>query len=166
MLTALAALLMLAAGPGGGPAAFPGPERELRSPDGAYAIIWWGPDAGSPNHSLLLSAPYTRKTWQVYSFARSVTVSWAPAEYVFAVTERLGDDRATTSVQSVKTTRPVDVCVEPQQALGDRWASADRRYCEHVGWTAQGELRLRLRGSGPGGAFDTQVTVPMTSIAW
>ena len=166
MLIGLTILLALAGGTVPAAATFPGPQRELPSPDSAYAIIWWGPDAGSSNHSLLLRAPYTPKTWQVHSFARSVTVSWAPNDYIFAVTEQLGSDRATTIVLSVKTPGSVDVCAAPQRELGPRWAMADHRYCEHVGWTDRGELLLRLWGHGGGDAFDRQVTIPMHAIRW
>ncbi len=166
MLIALTVLLAWAGEGESAAVTFPGPQRELRSPDSAYAIIWWGPDAGSSSHSLLLRAPYTPKTWQVHSFAQSVTVSWAPKDYVFAVTERLGSDRATTTVLSVRTPRSVDVCAAPQRELGHQWTMADHRYCEHVGWTNGGELLLRLRGHGGGEAFDRQVTVPMHTIRW
>src|SRR5262245_57992930 len=144
---------------------FPGPEREVRSPDSAYAILWWGPDAGDRNHSLLLKAPYTRKTWRVYGFARSVTVSWAPKEYIVAVTDHLSAEAATTVVLNVRTSKPVDVCAGPQQALGTEWMRAQRRYCEQLGWTERGDLRLRLWGSGSTGRFDRAVTVPMDAIS-
>ena len=145
---------------------FPGPERELRSPDAAYAIVWWGPDAGDRNHSLLLKAPYTPKTWRVYGFARSVTVSWAPREYIVAVTDHPSGEVATTVVLNVRNSKPVNVCAGPQQALGAEWTRAQRRYCEHVGWTERGDLRLRLWGSGSTGRFDRAVTVPMNGISW
>ena len=59
----------------------------------------------------------TPKTWRVYRFAQSVTVRWAPKDYIFAVTGRLGSDRAATFVLSVKTPRSVDVCAGPQREL-------------------------------------------------
>jgi hypothetical protein len=159
-------LLVVATTADGAAVTFPGSDRELRSPDSAYAIVWWGPDAGDRNHSLLLKAPYTRKTWRVYGFARSVTVSWAPREYIVAVTDHRSDEAATTVVLNVRTSRPVDVCAGPQQALGAEWTRAQRRYCEHVGWTERGDLRLRLWGSGSTGRFDRVVTVPMDAISW
>src|ERR1700752_2879440 len=108
----IASLIVLAgaAAPDGAGWTFPGPERELRSPDAAYAIVWWGPDASDRNHSLLLKAPYTPKTWRVYGFARSVTVSWAPREYIVAVTDHQSGEVATTVVLNVRNSRPVDVC--------------------------------------------------------
>src|SRR5262245_36785957 len=166
VLIALAVLLAFADGAGSTAVTFPGTQRELPSPDSAYAIIWWGPDASDSDHSLLLRAPYTPKTWRVHRFAQTATVSWAPREYIFAVTERHGSDRATTVVLNVTTPRAVDVGAGPQRELGDRWTAAHHRYCEQMGWTERGELRLRLWGSGNGGAFDTQVIVPMHTIAW
>ena len=166
MLIALMMLLASAAGFESAAVTFPGPQRELPSPDSAYAIVWWEPDAGRSGHSLLLRAPYTPKTWRIHSFAQSVAVSWAPKDHVFAVTESLGSDGATTFVPSVKATRSVDVCAGPQRELGDRWSTVHHRYCEHVGWTNRGELLLRLWGYGEGDAFDTQVTVPIHTIRW
>jgi hypothetical protein len=99
----LTMMLALAGGAGPATATFPGPQRELPSPDSAYAIVWWGPDAGDTNHSLLLRAPYTRKTWRVYGFARSATVSWAPNEYIFVVTDRQDKDASTPVVVNVTT---------------------------------------------------------------
>ena len=39
-------LLVVATTADGAAVTFPGSDRELRSPDSAYAIVWWGPDAG------------------------------------------------------------------------------------------------------------------------
>jgi hypothetical protein len=80
LVIALAMFLAVAAGAESGAVTFPGSLREIRSPDSAYTIVWWEPDASDSGHSLLLKAPYTPKTWKVYSFTRSVTVSWAPSD--------------------------------------------------------------------------------------
>lgn len=69
VLIALMMLFALAGETEAAAATFPGPQRELPSPDSAYAVMWWEPDAGSANHSLLLRAPHTPKTWRVHSFA-------------------------------------------------------------------------------------------------
>jgi len=91
-----------------------------------------------------------------------VSVSWAPNGHVFAVTDRLGSDSATTFVRNAKTGRSLDVCATPQRELGTRWTSAHHRYCEQAGWTSRGELLIRLWGYGEGVAFDTRVTVPLS----
>lgn len=140
---------------------FPGPQRELPSSDSTFTIVWWEPDASKSGQGLLLKAAHTPKTWRVYSFARAVSVSWAPHGHLFAVTDRMDGDSARTLVHSVTTGRYMDVCADPQRQLGNQWTSARRRYCEHTGWTRRGELELRLWGDGAGAAFDTHVTVPV-----
>lgn len=138
---------------------FPGTQRELTSPDSRFTLIWWGPDAAKTGHSLLLRWSGSPKSWRVYSFARSVTVSWAPSGHAFVVTE-MGAEGATTVVQSTSGQK-WNVCADSQEAVGTRWSTAHPRYCEHVGWTEREELTLRLRGGGEGASFDTTATLPV-----
>jgi hypothetical protein len=119
----LTMMLALAGGAGPATATFPGPQRELPNPDSAYAIVWWGPDAEDTNHSLLLRAPYTRKTWRAYGFGRSATVSWAPSEYIFAVTDRQDEDASTG-----RPRLPVDPTKPGPSGIADR----DPEYRLHV----------------------------------
>ena len=162
MVFALLELLFVAAAGSGSPlVTFPGKQRELPSPDAAFTIVWWEPDASKTGHSLLLKAAHTPKSWRVHSFERSVSVSWAPSGHVFVVTDRLGSS-TTTFARNAETGISVDVCAGPQRDLGARWLGAHHRYCEQAGWTSQGELVLRLRGYGEGVEFDTRVKVAMT----
>jgi len=159
---ALALLFAAAAGLDSSVVTFPGAQRELPSPDSAFTIVWWEPDASNTGHSLLLKAAHSPKTWQVHSFQRSVSVSWAPSSgHVFVVTDRVGSDSATTFARNAETGTSVDVCAGPRRDLGARWLGAHHRYCEQAGWTGGGGLVLRLWGYGEGVSFDTQVTVTL-----
>jgi len=158
---ALAVLLAAAAGLGSPVATFPGAQRELSSPDAAFTIVWWPPDASNTGHSLLLKAAHSPKSWRVHGFQGSVSVSWAPSGHVFVVTERAGSDRATTFARNAETGTTVDVCAAPQRDLGARWLGTRHRYCEQAGWTGRGGLVLRLWGHGEDVSFDTQVTVTL-----
>jgi len=155
------AILALAAAGATPIVTFPGTQRELSSPNSAFTVIWWEPAPGKTEHSLLLKWAGSPKSWQVYSFPRSVSVSWAPAEPVFVVTDRISGDGATTFAQNAATGRKWNVCAGPQQGLGAQWSAAHHRYCEQLGWTKRGELQLRLWGYGEGVSFDTTVTVPV-----
>jgi len=155
-------VLALAGGPAPPIVTFPGPQRELQSPDSEFTISWGGSDAGKSGHYLLLRWAGSPKSWRIYSFPRSVTVSWAPSGPVFIVTDQVSADAATTIAQNTSG-RKWSVCAEPQRDLGTQWSRARHRYCEHAGWTDHGELKLRLRGHGEGVSFDTQVSVPVPS---
>lgn len=84
-------------------------------------------------------------------------VSWAPRGHVFAVTDRLGSDSATTFVRSAERPSSENVCAAPQRRLGIRWEGAHHRYCEQAGWTSRGKLVLRLWGYGDGVSFDERL---------
>lgn len=129
-------------------ATFPGPERELPSPDGAFTISYFDRDASSGKYRLLLRAAPSPKSWEIHSFSTPVDVSWAPKDHLLAVTE-LGD-RATTVVLGVRSEAPVDVC-----------AGRAYRSCVQDGWTDAGDLVLHVSGDG----FDTRVTVPRAKLA-
>jgi len=155
------AILALAARVATAIVTFPGTQREVSSPDSAFTVIWWEPDPGKTEHSLLLKGAGNPKSWRVYSFPRSVSVSWALAQPILIVTDRSSSDGATTFAQNASTGRKWHVCADPQQRLGVQWSAAHHRYCEQAGWTKRGELRLRLWGYGEGVAFDTTATVPV-----
>src|SRR5580765_6824112 len=111
------AILTLAAGVATPIVTFPGTQREVSSPDSRFTVIWWEPDPGKTEHSLLLKSAGNPKSWRVYSFPRSVSVSWAPAEPIFIITDRVSSDGATTLAHNASTGREWNVCVGPQQRL-------------------------------------------------
>jgi hypothetical protein len=165
-ITALAVLVLLA--DARATVSFPGPQREFASPDGAVTVIWWEPDVTNTGHSLLLRAhpedPHA-KSWRIHSFPRSVTVSWAPKGHVLVVTDSLSNETSTTFAYNADRGTSFDVCDAPQRQIGDAWTRADQHYCEQAGWTADGQLQLRLWGRGPGGEFDRQVVAPRLQAA-
>jgi hypothetical protein len=142
-------------------ATFPGPRRELASPDSAVTVFWQAPDAAGPDRTLLLKSAQSPKTWRIHQFPRSVRVSWGPRGHFLAVTE-LGVDDVSTFVHDADTGDVQEVCTAPRLRLGSVWVSALRRSCEQAGWTKLGELRLKLSGTGVDGQpFDLRVAVPI-----
>jgi hypothetical protein len=118
---ALLELLFVAAAGSGSPlVTFPGKQRELPSPDAAFTIVWWEPDASKTGHSLLLKAAHTPKSWRVHSFERSVSVSWAPSGHVFVVTDRLGNS-TTTFARNAETGTSVGVCARKATSALSGW---------------------------------------------
>ena len=112
MLIAAAVILAAAAEAGSSTATFPGRSGSSGAQTRPRPSCGGDPTP-APRFTRCCCEPVHAQDLAVYSFAESVTVSWAPKDHIFAVTERLGSDRATTLVQNVKTPKSVDVCAGP-----------------------------------------------------
>ncbi len=137
---------------------FPGPDRQVASPDGARAIIWEAPLSGDPEftHHLVLEDRGTGRRTPLMPFFRNVRVEWAPSGRHLAVTCRCGSDFSDVMLfDAERPSKGMSVTKELQRRVGRlEVLSNHHAYVESIGWLDDGALRVRLWGYGevsPGG---------------
>jgi hypothetical protein len=132
---------------------FPGPQRELKSPDGRYSVE--NIDSGSePHHTLLLKKTETGTVRTLCNYNRSVSVLWSPDGKKLVVNDYLGSNLSESVIFFVdQTSSPLDIGAELLQSLK---SSPDRRSLvgnDHVyfavsRWEGDEAVKLKVWGYG------------------
>jgi hypothetical protein len=157
LISAIAALGLVAEAQVSISCTFPGVQEGCRDPQGRWSIQWRAPSAGG-RHVLWLKPIRGGAVTKVLEFDRSVDLLWSPDGQALAITDRAGSSESSLKVASGGTLeRIVNVEEKLQASLGHLPAifNNGHRYFEVVRWVRSDALLFRVRAydSEPGNEY-------------
>jgi hypothetical protein len=129
---------------------YPNSDKPLVAPNRLLMIVNRDRDDVDPPHSLYLLDRRTAAKRKLYSYARSVNVSWSPDSSKISITDFGGSDFANCVVLTLSDGSSVDVSADLQRRpdLRPYFEDNDHVYCEIVRWMNVDTLLVRVHGYG------------------
>lgn len=131
---------------------FPQESADLLSPRGDKSLHWEPPGNNGELHRVYLIDLATKKSIEVSSFSRHVSVGWAPTGRALFVTDYSGSDssRCMAFVVNDQPLQKLDISeqLRDSRLVPSKTWTNHHVFCEVLRWVGRDQLLIRLHGYG------------------